>query len=477
MPAQGRLGDKAATGQPDAHGCPMCPHPAIGPAIIGSADVIVNGRPALRFQDSGMHAACCGGCMWTAIQGSATVFINRRPAFRVNDAVQHCGGTGKLIEGSANVFVGDAASAGGGAGGAGAATAAAAASPRVMTRPAFAMTPPPPPLPPPLPPRAPTAPAAPPGRSLTPPALVPQIAALACPADAAPGQVIQLRVARWSPFGTLEPRPTVTWTIDDRPCPDSGDSITVSLPRERAGKTVRVRATAGGKSKDATIVVPALRVEGPTRVEIRKEITVTARVEPETAGTFTWRDASGVHLGDGPTLTFHGRTKSVSEGDQPVTCHFTSAATRNLYRATHPITVDDKPTLMLPIQLSTRTLTETTVWLAKNPIEVRVDDAVTPVHTVVEGPGRVTASFRVAPGEHTVVVTSGPREHSAGQQKIRVVHLSARVKVTEDRPATAVPSQKAGGGKPEPTSKPTTLGRAYSPKVALRESKPRKKKP
>lgn len=118
MPSQGRLGDKANTPS-DAHGCPGCPHPGVGPAISGSANVNVNGRPALRQDDTGMHAACCGPNMWRAAQGSATVFINGKPAHRVGDATSHCGGNGKLIDGSQDVLVGGASSAGSGSGGGG----------------------------------------------------------------------------------------------------------------------------------------------------------------------------------------------------------------------------------------------------------------------------------------------------------------------------------------------------------------------
>jgi uncharacterized Zn-binding protein involved in type VI secretion len=105
MPGQGRLGDKAHA-DADAHGCPGCPHPTVGPAISGSADVFVNGRPALRVDDVGIHAACCGPNQWRAQEGSSTVFINGKPAHRVDDHVQHCGGAGQLVEGSDNVIVG-----------------------------------------------------------------------------------------------------------------------------------------------------------------------------------------------------------------------------------------------------------------------------------------------------------------------------------------------------------------------------------
>ncbi|MBC7976711.1 MAG: hypothetical protein H7138_17190 [Myxococcales bacterium] len=107
VPGQGRLGDKASVGL-DAHGCPFCPHHAIGPAIQGSPDVHVNLRPALRVGDPGIHAACCGKNIWTASTGSLTVIINGRGAHRIGDETRHCGGIGALVEGSPNVIVGEA---------------------------------------------------------------------------------------------------------------------------------------------------------------------------------------------------------------------------------------------------------------------------------------------------------------------------------------------------------------------------------
>jgi uncharacterized Zn-binding protein involved in type VI secretion len=115
VPGQGRLGDKAQVPL-DAHGCPACPHPGVGPAIGGSFDVRVNGRPALRVGDPGMHTACCGANRWSATAGSATVFINGKSAHRMGDETRHCGGRGQLIEGSPNVMVGEATSAGRAAG-------------------------------------------------------------------------------------------------------------------------------------------------------------------------------------------------------------------------------------------------------------------------------------------------------------------------------------------------------------------------
>ena len=105
MPGQGRLGDKANTSA-DKHGCPGCPHPGTGPAIMGSPDVSINGRPALRVDDVGIHAVCCGPNMWKAKDGSGTVFINGKAAHRNGDPTKHCGGDGKLIEGSEDVLIG-----------------------------------------------------------------------------------------------------------------------------------------------------------------------------------------------------------------------------------------------------------------------------------------------------------------------------------------------------------------------------------
>lgn len=102
---QGRLGDKARV-PADAHGCPACPHSCVGPAIAGSPNVFVNKRPALRVQDPGIHAACCGPNTWNAGSGSGTVHINGKLAHRQDDMTIHCGGVGQLIEGSGNVKTG-----------------------------------------------------------------------------------------------------------------------------------------------------------------------------------------------------------------------------------------------------------------------------------------------------------------------------------------------------------------------------------
>lgn len=91
----------------DAHGCPACPHSAVGPAIAGSPNVLTNGLPSVRVGDSGVHAACCGPNKWNAKTGSRSVLINGRSAHRLADLVRHCGGIGQTSAGSPNVIVGD----------------------------------------------------------------------------------------------------------------------------------------------------------------------------------------------------------------------------------------------------------------------------------------------------------------------------------------------------------------------------------
>ncbi len=105
MPGVARLGDLSQV-PADAHGCPACPHPAVGPAVVGSPDVTANNMPVVRVGDSGVHAACCGPNMWKAAAGSATVFVNNKPVHRMGDQDTHCGGTGQMIQGSPDVIAG-----------------------------------------------------------------------------------------------------------------------------------------------------------------------------------------------------------------------------------------------------------------------------------------------------------------------------------------------------------------------------------
>ncbi len=106
MPGGCRLGDIARCPM-DSHGCKVCTHNVQGPAVQGSNDVTINGKPALRLGDRGIHMLCCGTNTWSAAEGSSTVFINGKPAVRIGDRTAHCGGSGNMKAGSSNVIIGD----------------------------------------------------------------------------------------------------------------------------------------------------------------------------------------------------------------------------------------------------------------------------------------------------------------------------------------------------------------------------------
>jgi uncharacterized Zn-binding protein involved in type VI secretion len=103
MPGVCKLGDQSKA-PIDAHGCPFCPHHnVIGPAISASSNVFINMTPALRIDDIGMHAACCGTNMWEVTGASAQVFVNGSAMVRLGDPTLHCGGVGKMVTASGNV--------------------------------------------------------------------------------------------------------------------------------------------------------------------------------------------------------------------------------------------------------------------------------------------------------------------------------------------------------------------------------------
>ena len=105
MPSVCRVGDTAHCPK-DSHGKDCCSHGVSGPAVGGSPNVIVNGRPMIRIGDPGRHARCCGPNAWTAVGGSSSVLINGVPAVRLGDATSHCGGRGRMVEASGDVIVG-----------------------------------------------------------------------------------------------------------------------------------------------------------------------------------------------------------------------------------------------------------------------------------------------------------------------------------------------------------------------------------
>src|ERR1041384_4204705 len=103
-----RLGDKSKAPL-DVHGCPACPHPDVqGPAVSASGDVMINGAPALRVGDVGIHTACCTTNTWQITGGSGQVFVNGKQLVRQGDPTKHCGGVGKMMEASGNVLDGSA---------------------------------------------------------------------------------------------------------------------------------------------------------------------------------------------------------------------------------------------------------------------------------------------------------------------------------------------------------------------------------
>ena len=98
-----RLGDQANC-PADVHGKNCCPHNVTGPAVTASPNVFINGNPAHRVGDTGVHSACCGPNTWVCGEGSARVRVSGIPLVRVGDATQHCGGMGKMVQASGNVF-------------------------------------------------------------------------------------------------------------------------------------------------------------------------------------------------------------------------------------------------------------------------------------------------------------------------------------------------------------------------------------
>lgn len=110
MPGGARLGDKAKG--TDSHGCKVCTHTVFGPAVQGSSNVTINGKPAVRKGDGGIHMLCYRSNTWRATGGSSTVIVNGKPAFRLNDKTQHCGGTGKSISASADMIIRDSQTSG-----------------------------------------------------------------------------------------------------------------------------------------------------------------------------------------------------------------------------------------------------------------------------------------------------------------------------------------------------------------------------
>ena len=105
MPEAARVSDLSKA-DPHAHWCPACPHQVIGPIIMGSPTVFINGLPAARVSDMGIHSVCCGPNIYEIKMGSSTVFINGLAAARKGDMTQHCNmAPGKIDTGSPDVNI------------------------------------------------------------------------------------------------------------------------------------------------------------------------------------------------------------------------------------------------------------------------------------------------------------------------------------------------------------------------------------
>jgi uncharacterized Zn-binding protein involved in type VI secretion len=80
----------------DSHGGLGDPMPTQGPVTTGSPNVFVNGKPAARVGDVGIHVACSGPNTFKIVSGDSQVLINGRPAAKKGSQTQHCGGMGEI---------------------------------------------------------------------------------------------------------------------------------------------------------------------------------------------------------------------------------------------------------------------------------------------------------------------------------------------------------------------------------------------
>jgi uncharacterized Zn-binding protein involved in type VI secretion len=79
----------------------------MGPIMLGSTDVFINGLPAARVSDIGISTPCCGPNTFEIKMGSTTVYINGKQAARKDDMTMHCGSfPGKIKMGSPDVNIG-----------------------------------------------------------------------------------------------------------------------------------------------------------------------------------------------------------------------------------------------------------------------------------------------------------------------------------------------------------------------------------
>ena len=90
----------------DVHIGPYGPMQVIGPILQGSPNVFINGLPASRVGDIGMHTICIGPNSFTVSSGDNEVLIDGKPAAMFESSqTQHCGGTGHILGAHQNFFV------------------------------------------------------------------------------------------------------------------------------------------------------------------------------------------------------------------------------------------------------------------------------------------------------------------------------------------------------------------------------------
>jgi len=85
-----------------------CPHRNSG-QLAGSGNVYINGIAAQKVGDAVIFSGCQHGGIGTVAEGSGTVYINGAGAARIKDQVNcsNCSQKMMIIDGSANVFIGD----------------------------------------------------------------------------------------------------------------------------------------------------------------------------------------------------------------------------------------------------------------------------------------------------------------------------------------------------------------------------------
>jgi uncharacterized Zn-binding protein involved in type VI secretion len=83
----------------DGHGAPMDPTNVVGPITTGSSHVLVNGKPAARVGDVGIHYACSGANTFEIVSGDPAILIDGRVAAWIGSSTKHCGGMGTIIGG------------------------------------------------------------------------------------------------------------------------------------------------------------------------------------------------------------------------------------------------------------------------------------------------------------------------------------------------------------------------------------------